>query len=105
MNKTCSLTFCSLLPGNKSENIGYTRQIAASNVKTAHVLTTITKSVIKDYSVRTVYSASRVHLENNPWTIMTIPTNETIRIQCGTKSERKKYIIRRVKPFSEELLS
>jgi hypothetical protein len=24
----------------------------------------------------------------NPWTITTVHTNETIRIQCGTKSER-----------------
>jgi hypothetical protein len=29
------------------ENIGYTRQIAVTNVKTAHVLTTITQSVTK----------------------------------------------------------
>jgi len=37
-----------------------------------------------------------------PWTIMTVHTNGTIRIQCGTKSER--IYIRRVTPFSEELL-
>ncbi len=37
-----------------------------------------------------------------PWTITTVHTNETIRIQCGTKSER--IDIRRVTPFSEELL-
>jgi hypothetical protein len=37
-----------------------------------------------------------------PWTISTVHTNETIRIQCGTKSERIN--IRRVTPFSEELL-
>jgi hypothetical protein len=36
-----------------------------------------------------------------PWTIMTVHTNGTIRIQCGTKSERIN--IRRVTPFSEEL--
>ncbi len=38
-----------------------------------------------------------------PWTITTIHTNGTIRIQCGTKSERIN--IRRVTPFSEELLT
>ena len=36
-----------------------------------------------------------------PWTIMTVHTNGTIRIQCGTKLERIN--IRRVTPFSEEL--
>ncbi len=35
-----------------------------------------------------------------PWTITTIHTNGTIRIQCGTKSERLN--IRRVTPFTEE---
>ena len=38
-----------------------------------------------------------------PWTIMPIHMNGTIRIQCGTKSERIN--IRRVTPFSEELLN
>ncbi len=36
-----------------------------------------------------------------PWTIMTVHTNGTIKIQCGTKSERVN--IRRVTPFSEEI--
>jgi hypothetical protein len=35
-----------------------------------------------------------------PWTITTIHTNGTIRIQCGTKLER--HNIRRVTPFTEE---
>jgi hypothetical protein len=35
-----------------------------------------------------------------PWTITTIHTNGTIRIQCGTKSERIN--IRRITPFTEE---
>jgi hypothetical protein len=39
----------------------------------------------------------------DPWTIMPIHTNGTIRIQCGTKSERIN--IRRVTPFSEDLLT
>jgi hypothetical protein len=37
-----------------------------------------------------------------PWTIATVHTNGTIRIQCGTKLERIN--IRRVTRFSEELL-
>jgi len=37
-----------------------------------------------------------------PWTITTVHKNGTIRIQCGTKSERIN--IQRVTPFSEELL-
>jgi hypothetical protein len=40
--------------------------------------------------------------KKEPLTIMTVHTNGTIRIQCGTKSERIN--IRRVTPFSEELL-
>ena len=36
-----------------------------------------------------------------PWTITTVHTNGTIRIQCETKSERIN--IRRVTPFSEEI--
>jgi hypothetical protein len=40
--------------------------------------------------------------KKEPWTITIVHTNETIRIQCKTKSERIN--IRRVTPFSEELL-
>ncbi len=35
-----------------------------------------------------------------PWTIMTVYMNETIRIKCGTQLERIK--IRRVIPFIDE---
>ncbi len=38
-----------------------------------------------------------------PWIITTIHTNRTIKIHCGTNSER--ITIRRVTPFSEELLT
>jgi hypothetical protein len=40
--------------------------------------------------------------KNKPWTITAVHTNGTIRIQCRTKPER--ISIRRVTPFSEELL-
>jgi hypothetical protein len=40
--------------------------------------------------------------KKEPWTIKTVHTNGTIRSQCRTKSERIN--IRRVTPFSEELL-
>jgi hypothetical protein len=35
-----------------------------------------------------------------PWTIMSVHMNETIRIQCGNKSERMN--IQRVRPFEEK---
>ncbi len=37
-----------------------------------------------------------------PWTITTVHTNGTIRVQCRSKSERIN--IRRVTPFSEDIL-
>ncbi len=40
--------------------------------------------------------------KKEPWTITTVNTNGTIKIQCETKLERIN--IRRVTPFSEELL-
>ncbi len=40
--------------------------------------------------------------KKEPWTITTVHTNGTIRIQCGTKLERIN--IWRVTPFSEQLL-
>ncbi len=38
----------------------------------------------------------------DPWTITTVHTNETIRIQCGTKMERLS--IRKVQPFTDVIL-
>eukprot|EP00804_Cyclotella_cryptica_P029395 CCRYP_013330-RA/>CCRYP_013330-RA protein AED:0.45 eAED:0.45 QI:0/-1/0/1/-1/0/1/0/96 len=35
--------------------------------------------------------------ERDPWTLMSVHTNGTIRVQCGTKSERLN--IRRVTPY------
>jgi hypothetical protein len=40
--------------------------------------------------------------KKEPWTITTVHTNGTIRIQCGTKLERIN--IQRVTPFSKQLL-
>ncbi len=37
-----------------------------------------------------------------PWTITTVHTNETIRIQHGTKTERLS--IQRVEPFTDDIL-
>jgi hypothetical protein len=37
-----------------------------------------------------------------PWTITTVHTNGTIRIQCGTKMERLS--IRRVESFTDDIL-
>jgi hypothetical protein len=36
------------------------------------------------------------------WTITTVHTNGTIRIQCGTKTER--HSIQRVEPFTDDIL-
>ncbi len=36
-----------------------------------------------------------------PWTITTVHTNGTIRIQCGTKMERLS--IQRVQPFTDDI--
>jgi hypothetical protein len=41
--------------------------------------------------------------KKEPWTITTVHTNGTIRLQCGTKLERINF--RRVTLFSEELLT
>jgi hypothetical protein len=37
-----------------------------------------------------------------PWTITTVHTNGTIRIQCGTKTELLS--IQRVEPFTDDIL-
>ncbi len=37
-----------------------------------------------------------------PWTITTVHTNGTIRLQCGTNTERLS--IRRVEPFTDDIL-
>jgi hypothetical protein len=37
-----------------------------------------------------------------PWTITTVHTNGTIRIQCGTKTEQLS--IQRVEPFADDIL-
>ncbi len=37
-----------------------------------------------------------------PWTITTVHTNETVRIQCGTKMERLS--IQRVEPFTDDII-
>ena len=86
------------------ENIGYTRQIAVTNVKNSSCVNYDNKVggkklIRKDGILRKAESIWR----KEPWTIMTVHTNETIRIQCGTESEIIN--IRRVTPFSEELLT
>ncbi len=37
-----------------------------------------------------------------PWTITTVHTNGTVRIQCRTKAERLS--IRRIEPFTDDIL-
>ena len=43
---------------------------------------------------------SESRYESDPWTITSVHTNGTIRVQCGTKSERLN--IRRVIPYFKE---
>jgi hypothetical protein len=38
-----------------------------------------------------------------PWTITTVHTNGTIRIQCGTRMERLS--IQRVQPFTDDIIN
>ena len=52
--------------------------------------------VIKDGILR----KSESKYGKEPWTITTVHTNGTIRVQCGTKSERIN--IRRVTPYTED---
>jgi hypothetical protein len=70
------------------ENIGYTRQIAVTHVKNSSRVNYDFKVgdkilIRKDGILRKAES-----IWKNPWTITTVHTNETIRIQCGTKPER-----------------
>ena len=53
--------------------------------------------VIKDGILR----KSESKYGKEPWTITTVHTNGTIRVQCGTKSERIN--IRRVTPYTEDI--
>ncbi len=45
---------------------------------------------------------SESKFDKEPWTITTVHTNGTIRVQCGTKLERIN--IRRVTPYTEEII-
>jgi hypothetical protein len=54
--------------------------------------------VINEGILRKAESASG----KEPWTITTVHTNRTIRIQRGTKTERLS--IRRVEPFTDDIL-
>jgi hypothetical protein len=51
--------------------------------------------------VEGILRKSESKYEKEPWTVSQVHTNGTIRIQCGTKSERLN--IRRVTPFLRRL--
>jgi hypothetical protein len=68
------------------------------------------KRIDYDYKVRDkvlvinegiLHKAESAH-GNEQWTITTVHTNGTIRIQCGTKTKRLS--IRRVEPFTDDIL-
>ncbi len=69
-----------------------------------------TKRIDYDYKVGdkvlvinegTLHKAESVY-GKEPWTIITVHTNGTIRIQCGTKTEQLS--IQRVEPFTDNIL-
>ncbi len=69
-----------------------------------------TKQIDYDYKVgdkvlvinKSILRKAESAYGKEPWTITTVHTNGTIRIQCGTKMERLS--IRRVEPFTYEIL-
>jgi hypothetical protein len=92
----------SWLTGTKLETTGNARQIAIQHVKTKHVLNGIIQLVMKVLVHKEgILRKSESKYEKEPWTVSQVHTNGTIRIQCGTKSERLN--IRRVTPFFEEI--
>ena len=70
------------------ENIGYTRQIAVTYVKNSSCVNYDFKVGDKILIRKDGILRKAEFIRKNPWTITTVQTNETIRIQCGTKSER-----------------
>ena len=68
--------------------IGDSRQcklIATQDVKTRHVSTGITKLAIKYSCIKVVFSTKqKIRYDSDPWTIMSVNTNGTIRVQCRT---------------------
>ncbi len=68
------------------------------------------KQIDYDYKVRNkllvinegILRKAESAYSKEPWTITTVHTNGTIRVQCGTKMERLS--IRRVKPFTDDIL-
>ncbi len=99
---TCSSTFRSLPTGTKLEITG--------NVKPILVHTARKKSKLVDYDYKVgnkvlltqegILCKAESPYSKEPWTITTVHTNGTIRIQCRTQSERLN--IWRVIPFIDE---
>jgi hypothetical protein len=75
--------------GNQRENV---KQIDCGYKVSDKVL------VINEGILRKAESA----YNKEPWAITTVHTNGTIRIQCGTKTDRLS--IRRVEPFTDNIL-
>ncbi len=70
-----------------------------------------TKRIDYDYKVRDkvliinegIFHKAEPAYGKEPWTITTVHTNGTIRIQCGTKMEQ--LIIQRVEPFTDDIIN
>jgi hypothetical protein len=80
-----SLTHC----GNQHENA---KQIDY-DYKVGDIVLVINKGILRE--AESAYG-------KEPWTITTVHTNRTIRIQRGTKTERLS--IKRVEPFTDNIL-
>jgi hypothetical protein len=103
LDETCSSTFRSWLTGNK---IGERRQSLTDrgnqhknaklidyNYKVGNKVLVINEGIF--HKAESAYG-------KEPWTISTVHTNGTIRIQRGTKTEG--FSIRRVEPFTDDIL-
>ncbi len=101
----CSLTFRLWSTGTKLENEGNHWLIMAISARTLNILTTITIYKVGDKVLlinKGILRKAESVYGKEPWTITTVHTNGTIRIQCRTRTEQLS--IRRVQPFTDDIL-
>ena len=82
------------------ETTGKAKLITTTHVKPINELNTIIKLVINTSTERKgILRKAESKWHKDPWTIVTVHTNGTIRVQRGNKLEQLN--IRRVRPFFE----
>jgi hypothetical protein len=83
---TCCSTFDDW---NKSENTGSGKLTSTWNVKITHALIETTYNIGDQVLLRKdgILRKSESQYESDPWTITSVHTDGTIRVQSGTKSE------------------